>query len=56
MTGKHKNPRRKLSQTPEAYQEQDEVAREEGVDWSDWARTVLDEAVRVYREENSSEY
>lgn len=40
--GNHKNPRRKLSQTDEAFARQEKAAAELNIDWSVFAREALE--------------
>lgn len=40
--GAHKNPRRKLSQTEEAFARQEKAAEELSIDWSEFAREALE--------------
>lgn len=48
-SGKHKNPQRLLSQSPEEWEAQDAVAASLGLSWAEWARGVLQKERRRKR-------
>ena len=54
--GKHLNPRRKLSGTPEDFDRWDRYAKRLGLTWANWARRVLngDLAVSIDRKKAKS--
>lgn len=43
-SGKHVNPLRQLSQTPEEWEAQDALAAARGMSWAQWARATLERA------------